>query len=363
MTACPCAQLMVREHSLRELEAAGFSSAEANRALDALPVATHNQRGRGSVLIGADGEFADQMRAEDLGRDRRELDVERDLRSAQAAGRILHRQQGAPQSRSSSKTSCAASSRAPSTSTPTFPTTRSSARPQVNYESIHKHDAFAEAFGLFGEFRRELRDGMHVDAQNRSRDLARHAALARRRLNAVNSLELWASPEPTFARIDATTRARSTRRDRARRARADDATLIADLGVAAARDVRCCGNASRPTIRTLRLSRAGAPARCAARVPASSRSSRCSITAAARATPTCSIRRFPLLFAEYAAAAARAFPWVRRWTPINEPLTTARFATLYGAWYPNMRDDAAFGRAIVQPNAGDPGGHAAHPAP
>jgi dTDP-4-dehydrorhamnose reductase len=56
---------------------------------------------------------------------------------------------------------------------------------------------------------------------------------------------------------------------------------------------------------------------------------------------------FPELFAEYAEAAACAFPWVRRWTPINEPLTTARFSTLYGFWYPNMRDDRAFGRALV----------------
>jgi dTDP-4-dehydrorhamnose reductase len=56
---------------------------------------------------------------------------------------------------------------------------------------------------------------------------------------------------------------------------------------------------------------------------------------------------FPELFAAYAEAAARAFPWVRRWTPINEPLTTARFSTLYGVWYPNVRDDGAFGRAIV----------------
>jgi dTDP-4-dehydrorhamnose reductase len=39
---------------------------------------------------------------------------------------------------------------------------------------------------------------------------------------------------------------------------------------------------------------------------------------------------------------------VKRWTPINEPLTTARFSTLYAAWYPNrFFDDAAFGRAIV----------------
>ncbi len=38
---------------------------------------------------------------------------------------------------------------------------------------------------------------------------------------------------------------------------------------------------------------------------------------------------------------------MRRWTPINEPLTTARFATLYGVWFPNLRDDRAFGRAMV----------------
>jgi dTDP-4-dehydrorhamnose reductase len=56
---------------------------------------------------------------------------------------------------------------------------------------------------------------------------------------------------------------------------------------------------------------------------------------------------FPQYFAEYAAAAARALPGVRRWTPVNEPLTTARFSTLYGVWYPNRRDDAAFGRALL----------------
>jgi dTDP-4-dehydrorhamnose reductase len=57
--------------------------------------------------------------------------------------------------------------------------------------------------------------------------------------------------------------------------------------------------------------------------------------------------RFPRLFADYAETVARAFPRVRRWTPINEPLTTARFSTLYGVWYPNLRDDRAFGRAML----------------
>jgi dTDP-4-dehydrorhamnose reductase len=56
---------------------------------------------------------------------------------------------------------------------------------------------------------------------------------------------------------------------------------------------------------------------------------------------------FPEKFAAYAGAIAAAFPWILRWTPINEPLTTARFSTLYGLWYPNRRDDTAFGHAIA----------------
>ena len=49
----------------------------------------------------------------------------------------------------------------------------------------------------------------------------------------------------------------------------------------------------------------------------------------------------------FAAAVARRYPWVSMYTPINEPLTTARFATLYGLWYPHHRNDHSFARAIV----------------
>ena len=56
-------------------------------------------------------------------------------------------------------------------------------------------------------------------------------------------------------------------------------------------------------------------------------------------------------FAEGLAAFARAVaersPWVSRYTPVNEPLTTARFSALYGVWYPHVRDDAAFLRATL----------------
>ena len=51
--------------------------------------------------------------------------------------------------------------------------------------------------------------------------------------------------------------------------------------------------------------------------------------------------------AEFAGAVAARYPWVTDWTPVNEPLTTARFCALYGVWYPHARDDASFVRALL----------------
>ena len=51
---------------------------------------------------------------------------------------------------------------------------------------------------------------------------------------------------------------------------------------------------------------------------------------------------FPGLFASYAAQVAQRFPWLRYYTPINEPLTTARFSGLYGFWYPHISNDVSF---------------------
>ncbi|MFN3353801.1 MAG: family 1 glycosylhydrolase, partial [Brevundimonas sp.] len=51
--------------------------------------------------------------------------------------------------------------------------------------------------------------------------------------------------------------------------------------------------------------------------------------------------------AAYAGAAARRYSWVRDWTPVNEPLTTARFSCLYGHWHPHARDEGDFWRALL----------------
>jgi dTDP-4-dehydrorhamnose reductase len=55
----------------------------------------------------------------------------------------------------------------------------------------------------------------------------------------------------------------------------------------------------------------------------------------------------PGKLATFAAAVAERYPWVESFTPINEPLTTARFSCLYGHWYPHARDDRSFVRAVI----------------
>ncbi|GFO60184.1 hypothetical protein GMST_25090 [Geomonas silvestris] len=56
---------------------------------------------------------------------------------------------------------------------------------------------------------------------------------------------------------------------------------------------------------------------------------------------------FPDKLARYAAQVARRYPWISAYTPINEPLTTARFSALYGHWYPHAADDLSFVRALL----------------
>lgn len=61
---------------------------------------------------------------------------------------------------------------------------------------------------------------------------------------------------------------------------------------------------------------------------------------------------FPEKLAAFAATVARRYPWLTRFTPVNEPLTTARFSALYGLWYPHQANDAAFVRALVNQTRG-----------
>jgi dTDP-4-dehydrorhamnose reductase len=56
---------------------------------------------------------------------------------------------------------------------------------------------------------------------------------------------------------------------------------------------------------------------------------------------------FPEKLAAYAREVAERYPWIVDWTPVNEPLTTARFSCLYGFWYPHHREAFSFARALL----------------
>jgi len=56
---------------------------------------------------------------------------------------------------------------------------------------------------------------------------------------------------------------------------------------------------------------------------------------------------FPELLASFASRVARRYPWIGHWTPVNEPLTTARISGLYGHWYLHRTEEASFLRMLA----------------
>jgi GTP cyclohydrolase I/GTP cyclohydrolase-4 len=66
MTACPCAQEMVMERAQERLRDDGFTDDEIGRVFDAVPVATHNQRGIGTLHVGCPEGCTDGVEAATL---------------------------------------------------------------------------------------------------------------------------------------------------------------------------------------------------------------------------------------------------------------------------------------------------------
>src|SRR3954449_9698551 len=66
MTACPCAQEMITTRSRERLTEDGFSEDEIERVFDAVPVATHNQRGLGTLYVGCPEACGTAIEAERL---------------------------------------------------------------------------------------------------------------------------------------------------------------------------------------------------------------------------------------------------------------------------------------------------------
>jgi GTP cyclohydrolase I/GTP cyclohydrolase-4 len=157
INACPCAQGLVRAQAEERLLGAGFEPDDVGRILELVPLATHNQRGRGTLLVGTahpvNAETLVHIVEESMSAPVYELLKRPDElfvvehahlrpRFVEDSVRIALRE---------------ALGRYPELEDSDFLLSR-----QVNLETIHSHDVVAERFGTVGELRGELADGVHL---------------------------------------------------------------------------------------------------------------------------------------------------------------------------------------------------------
>ena len=159
INACPCAQGLVRGRAVERLTEAGFGD-DVERILELVPLATHNQRGRGTLLVGT----AHQLDAEDLvGIVERSMSapVYELLKRPDELFVVEHahlRPRFVEDSVRVALSELLASK--PGLDDDDFVLSR-----QVNLETIHDHDVVAERWGTVGELRGELSEGRAAPRQ------------------------------------------------------------------------------------------------------------------------------------------------------------------------------------------------------
>jgi GTP cyclohydrolase IV len=168
INACPCAQGLVREEAAERLGDAGFADADVERILQLVPLATHNQRGRGTLYLGT----SLRLDAEDLV----EI-VERSMSSP--VYELLKRPDELFVVEHAHLTPRFVEDSVRLMVKGTLDTYGELedddfvlAR-QVNFETIHNHDVLAERYGTVGELRDELTNGGHSARHTELRDWLR----------------------------------------------------------------------------------------------------------------------------------------------------------------------------------------------
>ena len=153
INACPCAQGLVRERAAERLGEAGFAELDVERILELVPLATHNQRGRGTLFVGTEA----GVNAEDLVRiveSSMSSPVYELLKRPDELFVVEHAHLQPRFVEDSVRIALRDVLEA-------YPALRDGdfllAR-QVNLETIHTHDVVAERFGTVGEVRAELRN-------------------------------------------------------------------------------------------------------------------------------------------------------------------------------------------------------------
>jgi GTP cyclohydrolase I/GTP cyclohydrolase-4 len=160
MTACPCAQGMVEGLSRERLAAEGFDDEQIDKIVAAVPIATHNQRGIGTLHIGRPDSDAGWIEAPEL------LRIVESSMSSEIYELMKRPDEMAVVVKAHE--------------TPRFvedvvremirqvvekytdlPDDAFVMARQENLETIHRHNVVAERYGTLGELRAELASGTH----------------------------------------------------------------------------------------------------------------------------------------------------------------------------------------------------------
>jgi GTP cyclohydrolase-4 len=160
MTACPCAQTLVQARSHERLLEDGFSEAEIERIFEAVPVATHNQRGLGTLHIGCPESCETDIDAQWL------VNIVEESMSSEIYELMKRSDEGAVVEKAHRRPrfveDCVremirgVTERLDFLSGGHFVSAR-----QENLETIHQHNVQAERYGLLGEVRAEIASGEH----------------------------------------------------------------------------------------------------------------------------------------------------------------------------------------------------------
>jgi len=161
MTACPCAQELVTELGRENLAAAGFDPEQVERAIEAVPVATHNQRGIGTLYIGCpEGGAKSWIDAPEL------LRIVESSMSSEIYELMKRPDELAVVAKAHAQPrfveDCVREMvRAVVEGYPDLPAEAFVMARQENLETIHRHNVVAERYGTLGDLRRELTSGEH----------------------------------------------------------------------------------------------------------------------------------------------------------------------------------------------------------
>jgi GTP cyclohydrolase IV len=161
MTACPCAQGLVEGAARERLLEDGFTEDEIDRIVDHVPVATHNQRGLGTLKLGCTEACDDEIDALEL------LAIVENSMSSEIYELMKRSDEGAVVEKAHRRPrfveDCVREmiggviERFPALADPAFVFAR-----QENLETIHQHNVVSERFGTLGEVRHELATGEHL---------------------------------------------------------------------------------------------------------------------------------------------------------------------------------------------------------